>query len=437
MDEKSVSGTVVSSRPVSLSKAAKILSDFATMDNGVSPAMTAYLKLAVGSFNDLVMFHKELKASSRKGRSGGGASSSSAGKGNVDRRNRMASPIPYGGGGDKSVIPSERDEGREGVVADGVKMLLKKDEIVKEEEENAGGEIVRESERHSKRKKRKEKEGAEGDKGLFQDRGKDEMKKKHKEEVDNKVEDQRLGLHHEDRFGGHGLDAFVDNGVRDSDRKHSKKEKKRKIKEEVDEDLQRIEGNEGKKHHVNKIENLKAEVKTEVDGQTEVDVKAEAEGKTEGGEVDLKIKESIEKQRKKKNKNGATPGEGKGGNIEDVKMEISKGELAIAKDGNGIEPKTKDSERKRHKKRNKDDEAVKREDGAGTELRSINYADGKQEVKGPSDEKKRENGQHVNIKSENQESRKRKTKEIKASGLDDSVEQQRPHKKKRKNKAND
>ncbi|GAB2209772.1 hypothetical protein Droror1_Dr00026996, partial [Drosera rotundifolia] len=78
----------------------------------------------------------------------------------------------------------------------------------------------------------------------------------------------------------------------------------------------------------------------------------------------------------------------------------------------------------------KDDEAVKREDGAGTELRSINYADGKQEVKGPSDEKKRESDPHVNMKSENQESRKRKTKEIEASGLDVSVEQQRPHKKK-------
>ncbi|GAB2226962.1 hypothetical protein Droror1_Dr00008761 [Drosera rotundifolia] len=70
-------------------------------------------------------------------------------------------------------------------------------------------------------------------------------------------------------------DSFkrVDNGVHDLDRKHSKKEKKRKIKEEVDEDFQRIEGTKGKKHHVNKIENMKAKVKTK------------------GGEVDLNTKE--------------------------------------------------------------------------------------------------------------------------------------------------
>ena len=60
---KTISGKVVSSKPVSLSKAARILSKFASSDNGASPAFAAYLKRASASFHELVQLHKELKGS--------------------------------------------------------------------------------------------------------------------------------------------------------------------------------------------------------------------------------------------------------------------------------------------------------------------------------------------------------------------------------------
>ncbi|KAL9257346.1 hypothetical protein AKJ16_DCAP11564 [Drosera capensis] len=55
---------------ISLSTAAKILSDFASVDNGASLAMRAYLKLAAVSFDDLVLLHKCLKGTKRSRSSG-------------------------------------------------------------------------------------------------------------------------------------------------------------------------------------------------------------------------------------------------------------------------------------------------------------------------------------------------------------------------------
>ncbi|CAK9184825.1 unnamed protein product [Ilex paraguariensis] len=59
---KTVSGEVVYTKPTSLSKAAKILINFVSFDNGVPYNVSAYLSRALVSFNELVQFHKELKA---------------------------------------------------------------------------------------------------------------------------------------------------------------------------------------------------------------------------------------------------------------------------------------------------------------------------------------------------------------------------------------
>ncbi|KAF7852316.1 hypothetical protein BT93_L4609 [Corymbia citriodora subsp. variegata] len=59
---KPVSGHVVSSKPISLPKAAKILSKFVTVENGASHAINAYLQRASTAFDELVHLHKELKA---------------------------------------------------------------------------------------------------------------------------------------------------------------------------------------------------------------------------------------------------------------------------------------------------------------------------------------------------------------------------------------
>ncbi|KAJ7961443.1 Protein BPS1, chloroplastic [Quillaja saponaria] len=59
---KTISGKSISSKSISLSKAAKILSKFVSAENGASQAISAYLERASTSFNELNQLHKELRA---------------------------------------------------------------------------------------------------------------------------------------------------------------------------------------------------------------------------------------------------------------------------------------------------------------------------------------------------------------------------------------
>ncbi|XP_056161690.1 uncharacterized protein LOC130135891 [Syzygium oleosum] len=59
---KTLAGRVISSKPISLPKAAKILSKFVTVENGASHAISAYLQRASTAFDELAHLHKELKA---------------------------------------------------------------------------------------------------------------------------------------------------------------------------------------------------------------------------------------------------------------------------------------------------------------------------------------------------------------------------------------
>ncbi|KAJ7959246.1 Protein BPS1, chloroplastic [Quillaja saponaria] len=59
---KTISGKSISSKPISLSKAAKILSKFVSAENGASQAINAYLQRSSASFNELNQLHKELRA---------------------------------------------------------------------------------------------------------------------------------------------------------------------------------------------------------------------------------------------------------------------------------------------------------------------------------------------------------------------------------------
>ncbi|XP_028062409.1 uncharacterized protein LOC114265774 [Camellia sinensis] len=60
---KTVSGKVISTKTISLSKSAKVLSNFVSAETGGSQAVSSYLTRASASFNALVQFHKELKNS--------------------------------------------------------------------------------------------------------------------------------------------------------------------------------------------------------------------------------------------------------------------------------------------------------------------------------------------------------------------------------------
>ncbi|KAL2545730.1 protein pxr1 [Forsythia ovata] len=56
-----MSAQLVSEKPVSLSRAAKLLSRFAAVDNGSSGAVPLYLQRTADSFNHLVQFHSKHK----------------------------------------------------------------------------------------------------------------------------------------------------------------------------------------------------------------------------------------------------------------------------------------------------------------------------------------------------------------------------------------
>ncbi|KZV16754.1 hypothetical protein F511_35974 [Dorcoceras hygrometricum] len=56
---RKISGNIVWTRPMSLSRAAKLLSRFASVDNGSSAAISVYLQRATEAFNHLVQFHSK------------------------------------------------------------------------------------------------------------------------------------------------------------------------------------------------------------------------------------------------------------------------------------------------------------------------------------------------------------------------------------------
>ncbi|GLU11711.1 hypothetical protein SLE2022_284370 [Rubroshorea leprosula] len=64
---KMITGTggVISATPVSLSKAAKVVSNFVAIENGASQAISAYIRRAAVSFNELNQIHREIEKSSK------------------------------------------------------------------------------------------------------------------------------------------------------------------------------------------------------------------------------------------------------------------------------------------------------------------------------------------------------------------------------------
>jgi len=60
---KTVLGKVVSTKPISLSKATKALSNCVAVEIGAYQAMSIYLRHALAFFSELVQFHKDLKGS--------------------------------------------------------------------------------------------------------------------------------------------------------------------------------------------------------------------------------------------------------------------------------------------------------------------------------------------------------------------------------------
>ncbi|XP_068667777.1 uncharacterized protein [Aristolochia californica] len=59
---KSLSAAVISSEPISVKAASRILTRFVSKENGASKAVSSYLKRTCVSINELIQFHRELKS---------------------------------------------------------------------------------------------------------------------------------------------------------------------------------------------------------------------------------------------------------------------------------------------------------------------------------------------------------------------------------------
>ncbi|KAL1565432.1 hypothetical protein AAHA92_07651 [Salvia divinorum] len=60
-----ISGRVLSTKPISLSRAAKLVSRFAAVENGSSPAVSIYLERTSDAFNRLLQSHSKADGDSQ------------------------------------------------------------------------------------------------------------------------------------------------------------------------------------------------------------------------------------------------------------------------------------------------------------------------------------------------------------------------------------
>ncbi|GAB4824329.1 hypothetical protein Ancab_007217 [Ancistrocladus abbreviatus] len=353
---RTVSGTIVSSKPVSLSKAAKILSEFASFDNGASPAFAAYLKRSSASFNELVHLHKELKGSG-----------------------------------------SERKGKRKYHSQDEVHNVV---EAIEEGENGQGGE-------DSKIKKLNAEEDGRGSDAIPRIQG--DGKKRHKKKRDE-----------DENEASKGSMVSVGNGGKTYVAKDGSDRKKHE-KESVSCDA--IVG----------IAN--GEMKYDVTSTKVGEIKDEQGGK--------------QRIRKTKKKNRDESEEGRSGGVKDFEVNEQRYDKggATEREGDRDGMSNKGSEGKTHRKKNKGNELKNREDWVmqGAKVRVQSYivdvegGNGQRHKKNQDD--KIEERESVNkaetVESEEKESKKRKNKELVNGGLDDSEEQYKTKKKKRKTEAYD
>ncbi|XP_028783491.1 DNA ligase 1-like [Neltuma alba] len=167
---KTISGKPISAKPISLSKAAKILSKFISAENGASHVVSAYLRRASSSFSELNQLHKELKSphSDRKHKRSRSKTRDDKGKfgvGEADHRPLAEAgdeneEKPTHGGLDFSQEPVEREKHKKKKKLEDERSKHVVDEVKLEEGSNKGnlGDNnggLEEGKKHKKEKKKK------------------------------------------------------------------------------------------------------------------------------------------------------------------------------------------------------------------------------------------------------------------------------------------
>lgn len=174
---KTVTGRVISAEPISLTKAAKLLSGFASSDNCASQAVSAYLRRASAAFTELKNTHREIQSKETKPRS--------------DARRERNIAVEFDGGkipSRKSETVSEKEaiySREQDEIKDDKKKKKKKNskknkvEDVIDEKVN---EKLEEEQRNEERKERKkEKKKRKSDEEMGSEERKSKKKKKSKE----------------------------------------------------------------------------------------------------------------------------------------------------------------------------------------------------------------------------------------------------------------
>ncbi|MBA0644458.1 hypothetical protein Goklo_028614, partial [Gossypium klotzschianum] len=183
-----VTGKILSSTPVSVSKAAKIIANFAATDNGASQAISAYLRRTSASFSELKQLHNELRKPSRS-----------------DHKHKKSKP--------ETTVDGAREDGER-------KKQKKKKKKAKGEDIDVGGEIVIED-GESKR-------GKENNQSNFGEDGDKTVKKHKKEKSGRKVETlEENGVNIE-------KGEMMDEEEREVEKKKKKKRKSRYIEEGIE-----------------------------------------------------------------------------------------------------------------------------------------------------------------------------------------------------------
>lgn len=240
---KTVTGKIVSSTPISVSKAAKIIANFAATDNGASQAVSAYLRRASASFNELKQLHREIQKPLKSGR----------------KHKRSKSETTVEGAGESSLEPS-------------VFNLTRGTVELNQEASHGYGDSERSKHKNKKKKKEKYEVVDFGDgvgKIVIEDGQSKRKKEKNEcnfgEDEGKTVIDHSEGKKHKKKEKGvKKIETFQENGVNnekgeirnDEEREGEKKKKKKRKSSEIE----GIENNSSSEPRQKKKKKIKNEV---------------------------------------------------------------------------------------------------------------------------------------------------------------------------------
>lgn len=222
---RAVTGSLLSSEPISLRRATGVLSNFAAADTGARPEIAAYVRRASRAFNELLQFHREIRASHKStGHDTPGEEQQQLR--NKKKRKREAAADGWEAGDDGILIPRQRPDGigaRQGEearnlaggVENGVVLGIDEERDVKRKKKEKRRKTEEEDERESLERKH------EDEVWVKEEKSEERRKKKDRKRYEETEPDgEEVGLKEE----------------RSKERKKEKKGKKRNREAPLDED---------------------------------------------------------------------------------------------------------------------------------------------------------------------------------------------------------